>query len=165
MWEIQVPGIINSNQEAPLKHLAFFLALLITSLPAFAGEKVKGSNFLVVDQQTWPTGDGTGYWMYRSEGIGQTTGGPIETAPVECNGAGYWDQGGSWGEGICVHGVGEDVFVDAWQREKGKQAGTWKLLSGKGKYAGITGEGTYVVTTLPGDRNVSVWEGEMTLAK
>jgi hypothetical protein len=85
--------------------------------------------------------------------------------PLECGGAGYWDKDGSWGEGICVYGAGENTRVTAWKQDKGKKAGTWRILSGTGTYAGMTGEGTYVSTSLAGSRTMSEWEGEITLAK
>lgn len=147
-----------------MKSLAFFLTLLV-SLPAFAGEKVKGVNFLVVDQQTWPTGEASGYWMYQGKGVQQTREGGSDTGPLECSGAGYWDKDGSWGEGICVYGVGENTRITSWKQEKGQKAGKWKILNGAGTYAGMTGEGTYVSTSLAAGRTMSEWEGEITLAK
>jgi hypothetical protein len=37
-------------------------------------------------------------------------------------------------------------------------------LSGTGKYAGITGQGTYKATPVPEDRQISEFEGEVTLS-
>ena len=95
----------------------------------------------------------------------QTAEGPFGTGPIECNGAGFWDKDGSWGEGICRHGTDEESRVSYWKRVKGQKAGQWKLLSGTGKYAGMTGQGTYVSTRLPEGRVVSEWEGEISLAQ
>ncbi len=148
-----------------MKRLAIFFALLLVSHPAFAGEKVKGTNFLVVDQQTWQTGEGSGYWMYQGKGVQQTLEGLPGAGPLECSGAGYWDKEGSWGEGISVYGAGENTRVTSWKQDKGQKAGKWKILSGTGTYAGMTGDGTYVSTSLAGGRSMSEWEGEIELAK
>jgi hypothetical protein len=144
-----------------LKNLAIALTLLIVPLPAFAGEKVQGTNYLVVERQTWPTGESSGYWMYQGKGVQQTLEGAPDTGPVECVGSGYWDQDGSWGEGICVFGSGANTRVTSWKQDKGRNAGTWTILSGTGTYAGMTGEGSYVTTTLPEGRSMSEWEGEI----
>ena len=41
----------------------------------------------------------------------------------------------------------------------------WENLSGTGKFAGMTGQGTYVSKPLPDGRHMSEWEGEVTLAE
>ncbi len=149
-----------------MQRLMLFLVLLLIPLTAIAGEKVSGTDFYVVDEQSWETGDGSGYWMWHGKGVSQIHEGPLETVAVECHGAGFWDNDGSWGEGICVNGAGDDTRMLHWKTEKSqKMMGQWKILSGTGKYAGITGGGTYKDQNLSGGRSLTEWEGEVTLAE
>ena len=71
----------------------------------------------------------------------------------------------SVGEGICVHGAGDDTFVLRWEAIPGGKSNSWKVLSGKGKYAGIAGKGTATTKKLPGNRRISDLVGELELAK
>ena len=148
-----------------MQRLMSFLVLLLFPLTAIAGEKVSGTDFFVVDDQSWETGDGSGYWIWHGTGIKQVNEGPFETQAIECHGAGYWDKEGSWGEGICVEGTGDDIIMSSWKEEKGQEVHQLKYLSGTGKSAGITGGGTYTSQSLPGGRNIAEWEGEVTLAE
>ena len=148
-----------------MKRLMLFLVLLLFPGTAFAGEKVSGTSFYVVDLQKWETGDGSGYWMSHAEGVANFTEGPLETSPSECHGAGFRDQEGSWGEGICVIGTGADTRKIHWKRDKGEKVGHWKNLTGTGKFAGMTGEGTYKTKWWSDGRQVTEWDGEVTLAK
>jgi hypothetical protein len=148
-----------------MKRVALILVLLLFPLTAVAGEMVKGTIYFVADQQSWKTGEGTGYWIWHGNGISQSVEGPLGTGTVECHGAGYWDGNGSWGEGICVHGAGDDTRTTGWKRDKGQKVGQWKNLFGTGKFAGITGGGSYTSTPLPGDRSLTEWDGEVTLAE
>jgi hypothetical protein len=165
-----------------------FVVLLLFPLTAVAGEKISGTNFFVVDGQEWETGDGSGYWMWHGTGVSRTLEGPGDTNAIECHGAGFWDEEGSWGEGICVETIGEDgagfwdeegswgegicvetigedTVTSDWKEEKGQDVGQWNFLSGTGKYAGVTGGGTYKSQSLPGGRSISEWEGEVTFAE
>jgi len=146
-----------------MKTILALSAVLLLTVPAIAGEKVTGTNYMVVDQQSWKTGDKTGYWMMHATGVSETVGGNLGRSAVECHGAGYWGAGGPWGEGICVHGTGDDTRTSTWKRGKGQEPGVWKFIGGTGKFKGITGEGTYMPTNLPGKRIVSDWKGEINL--
>ncbi len=148
-----------------MKRLMLILVLMLFPLTAIAGEKVSGTTFYVTDQQNWETGDGSGYWIWHGDGVQHSAEGPLGTSSIECHGAGFWSKDGSWGEGICVIGAGDDTRTIHWKRDKGEKVGHWKHLIGTGKYAGMTGEGTYEGHSLPGGRRVNNWEGEVTLAK
>ncbi len=148
-----------------MQRLMLFLVLLLFPLTAIAGEKVSGTDFFVDDGQEWETGDGSGYWMWHGKGVSQSREGPPERDATECHGAGGWDKDGSWGEGICVEGAGDDTRTVHWKRDKGQEVGQYKYMSGTGKYAGITGGGTYKNQELPGGHSVSEFEGEVTLAE
>ena len=67
-----------------MKRLMLFLVLFLFPLTAIAGEKIKGTNFYVVDNQSWKTGEGTGYWIWHGNGILNSALGPsrhIATSP------------------------------------------------------------------------------------
>ena len=128
-----------------MKTLMVFLVLLLLPLTAIAGEKVKGTTYFVVDQQGWQTGEGTGYWIWHGNGISQSVEGPLGTVPSECHGAGFWDENGSWGEGICIHGDGDDTRTVHWKRDKGQKVGQWTNVLGTGKFAGMTGGGAHIL--------------------
>jgi len=142
-----------------------WLLAICLSLPAMAGERVRGTSFFMVDDQGWETGADTGYWIWHGNGIQNSTEGPLGTNPIECHGAGFWDANGSWGEGICRSGSGDDIRTIRWWREKGEKIGYWEDLHGTGKFAGMTGQGTYVSKPLPDGRQMSEWEGEVTMAQ
>ena len=148
-----------------MKRLMVFLVLLLFPLTAIAGEKISGTIFFVEDEQSWETGDGSGYWMWHGKGVSQMHEGPLESTATECHGAGFWDKDGSWGEGICVDTAEDGTATSDWKMDKGQEVGQWKYLSGTGKYAGITGGGTYKEQSLPGGHSVSEFEGEVTLAE
>jgi hypothetical protein len=149
-----------------MKRAMTFLAVMLFPLAALAGETASGTNYFVVDSQSWQTAEKTGYWMWHGNGIQQAVSGPFAgTFPIDCHGAGFWDADGSWGEGICVIGSGDDVRKVHWKRDKGEQIGRWKTLSAIGKFAGKIGQGTYKSTDLPDGRSMSEWEGEYTAAE
>ena len=148
-----------------MKRLMLFLVLLLFPLIAFAGDKVKGTSFFVTDNQNWKTGEKTGYWAFHGKGVANSVEGPLGTVRIECHGAGFWNANGSGGEGICLHGADTDTWTSSWKRDMGQKVGQWKILSGTGKFAGITGEGSYTPMKVSEDRHVSEWEGEVSLAK
>ena len=148
-----------------MKRVTLILVLLLFPLTATAGEMIKGTSYFVVDQQSWKTGEDSGYWIWHGNGVANSLEGPLGTEPVECHGAGFWDKDGAWGEGICVYGDGDDTRTNGWTRGKGQKVGQWKALLGTGKFAGVTGGGTYTPTRVPGGRHISEWEGEVTLAE
>ncbi|MCP4330237.1 MAG: hypothetical protein GY791_17570 [Alphaproteobacteria bacterium] len=148
-----------------MKRMTLAVILMLFPLTALAGEKVSGTNFLVSETDNWQTGENSGYWVFEGTGVSHSPDSVFGTEAIECHGAGFWDESGTWGEGICLHGDGDDTRTSSWKRDQGKSVGHWKLLSGTGKYAGIAGQGTFRPTQLSGGRTVSEWEGEITLAE
>ena len=148
-----------------MRRFALYLVLALIPQTALAAEKVKSTDFFVVDQQDWETSDNAGYWIWHGKGVSQPHAGPLESEIIECHGAGFWDADDSWGEGICVHGEGDDTRTSSWKREKGQKMGQWKILSGTGKFQGMTGEGTYKPTRLAGDHHIAETEGEVTMGQ
>ena len=148
-----------------MKFILFILMFVLIPFTTLAGDKVKGNNYLSADTQVWETGDGMGYWIVHSKGVSHSTEGPLGNLPIECTGTGGWDKEGSWAEGVCTQGAGDDTAIHDWKTDKGQKVGQWKYLSGTGKYKGIKGGGTYTHTDLPAGRGMSEWEGEVSLAK
>jgi hypothetical protein len=136
---------------------------LVLSVPATAGEKIKGTTYYAVEAQNIKTGEKTGYWIWHGKGISSPVAGPVGSHPVDCHGAGFWDADGAWSEGTCVHTVNDDSYIAHWKRERGQKVGQFKYLSGTGKFEGITGGGTYETAQRFPDRQSTDWEGEMTL--
>jgi hypothetical protein len=52
-----------------MKCLVLILALSLFPLTASAGEKAKGTNFFVVNSESWETSETMGYWMWHGNGI------------------------------------------------------------------------------------------------
>ena len=148
-----------------MKFILLILTFVLIPFTVLAGDKIKGTNFFTEDTQAWETGDGTGYWIWHAKGIEHPTEGPLGTNPIECHGAGFWDKEGSWGEGICIIGAGDDTHTSHWKYDKGQEVGKSKYVSGTGKYIGIKGEVTIKNNKLPAGRSMSEWEGEVSLAK
>lgn len=146
-----------------MKRTMLILAMLVLPLSANAGEKVKGTNFFVVEEQNFATGEETGYWLWHGKGVTRKVEGPVESHAIDCHGAGFWDSDGAWGEGICVHTVGDDTFMDHWKNLKGQEGGEFKWMNGTGKFAGISGGGTFKTQQQLSGRLIVDWEGEMTL--
>ena len=158
-----------------IRPIAFALASLLAT-SAMAGEMVSGTNYYLTEVKQWKTGVWSGYWMFSSKGISEAKQGPLPTVPVECHGAGSWDAEKMWGNGICINGKGRDTWTLRWAVDEGqsfqstaidnyKRTGKWQVVSGSGKYAGMTGSGTYTSSDLPDNRRVTMWEGEVELAK
>jgi len=148
-----------------MKRFALYLVLALIPQTALAAEKVTGTDFFVVEQEDWETGDDAGFWIWHGKGVSQPHTGPLESEAIDCHGAGFWDDDKYWGEGICVHGEGDDTRTSSWKKAKGEERGQWKILTGTGKYEGMTGQGTYKSTPLAGDYQVSEVEGEITMGQ
>ena len=144
-----------------MKH---FIAILLSIAPmaAQAEENFKATNTYVTETKAWPVDQTTGYWMVAFKGISQVIEGPIDTMGVECHGAGFWGPEGLEGNGICVHGEGDDTFILRFDSQP--SGNTWTILSGTGKYLGVSGAGTAVTEALPGNRRISRLAGKVTLS-
>ena len=148
-----------------MRKLLISLAICMAPTLVHAGEKFAATNYYVTETKAWPTQEKAGYWMVKFSGVSETTAGPVGTLPVECNGAGFWSKTGATGNGICIHGSGDDTFILRWDATPGSKPNSWKILSGKGKYKGLTGQGTAITEKLPGNRRISKLVGEVKLAE
>ena len=144
--------------------LRIFIILGIILTPAIvqSAEKFSATNTYITESRLWPTDDKSGYWMIEFSGVSQVTTGPIDTMAVECHGAGFWGASGLDGNGICLHGVGDDTFILRFDTNSPNN--TWRILSGTGKYSELTGNGVATTEKLPGNRRISTLEGEVSLS-
>ena len=145
-----------------MNKLSLAFCVLIYPPLALAGEQIEGTNYYIDRGKQWSTGDQSGYWISDNKGVSDITTGPLEPVAVECHGGGFWDAGGVWGEGICIYGEGDDTYIMAFQLQKGQDS-TWRFVHGSGKYAGITGSGTFNTSRLGASRRVTHWKGEVEL--
>lgn len=141
------------------KLIAFVFALV--PMAASAAEKFEATNTYVTETQLWPVDESSGYWMVKFQGVSQVTEGPIESMAVECHGAGFWGSKGLAGNGICMHGDGEDTFILRFDTEP--NGNTWQILSGSGRYQDLSGAGTAITEALPGNRRITKLVGDVTL--
>jgi len=159
--EARFTGEAGTHTEIDIMKTFIALVLTLAPMAAPAAEKFAATNTYVTESQTWPVDDTSGYWMVAFKGVSQVTEGPVETMAVQCNGAGFWGPDGLDGNGICVHGDGDDTFILRFDSQPG--GNTWEILSGAGKYEGLTGAGTAVTEALPGNRRISRLTGEVSL--
>ena len=149
---------------------------IVLASSALAGELISGTNTYVTEQRTWKTGEHSGYYMYDSTGTFKAHSGLMPNSPVECHGAGFWTPEEIMGEGICIFGEVPHRWTVAFKMasgekfnaqtiEKYKRHGTWTVVSGTGKYVGMTGTGSFVTTPTVAGRKTTQWEGEVELLK
>ncbi|MGC1261378.1 hypothetical protein [Jannaschia helgolandensis] len=146
-----------------MKVLILALIGASTIATAVAAEKVSGNNYMLADVKAWPTGETTGYWMSSTKGVRVSDDPDALPEPTECDGAGYWDANGDWGEGICRYGDATDFVLSSYKVEKGAKTGVWEILQAGGKYEGLTGSGTFESTRGQRGASVSAWEGEVSM--
>ena len=149
-----------------IKTIASTLTLVAALSPIanVAAENANGQNYLVPDNQSWPTGLEQGFYQSNGSGVSNIINGPTETAAINCHGAGFWGVKGNRGEGICLHGSGGNTYTSTYKIDQGSKEGRWEIVGGTGKYKGIGGQGTFVLSSLPGKRAISTWQGEINLA-
>jgi len=159
-----------------MKWLVAAALSVVLANSAMAGEMISGTNNYVTEERTWKTGDVSGYYMYDSTGNFEAQSGTIPNGPVECHGAGFWTAEEINGEGICIFGEAPNrwtvAFVmdphnqfSAQTAETYRRRGTWTVVSGTGKYVGITGSGNFVTGPVVDGRKTTQWEGEVELPK
>jgi hypothetical protein len=159
-----------------MKCLVFAAFGVALAGPALAGELISGINDYVTEQRTWKTGEFSGYYMYDSNGTFRARTGSIPDSPVECHGAGFWTAEEIKGDGICIFGEAPHRWTVAFEMapdnkfraqtaEKYRRRGTWSVVTGTGKYVGMTGTGSFVTGPVVNGRKTTEWAGEVELPK
>ena len=68
--------------------------------------------------------------------------GPAVDGPARCLGSGFGFQDGTNTiSGICIFGEGGDTFTMQWKAGERGEANTWEIITGSGRYDGMTGSG------------------------
>ena len=143
-----------------------FAACLVVSFtaPAIAQTKGGGNGFYAVDSiEEQVMQDGSMIVTVHQKGFvtGNTPTNPFGTSVQDCTGRVKVAADGTEGE---VHGscIGVDRFGDVfyiWFKTDGMD-GTWGLMGGTGKFAGMSADGTSRQLTEWSDgRNIISWEG------
>lgn len=149
-----------------MKKLIFTItATVLMAVGADAGEKFVATNYYVTKTNAMPIDEKSGFWIAKFEGISNVSSGPVDTMAVSCDGAGFWDINGVSGQGICVHGTDDDTFTLRWEALPGAVENQWEILSGKGKYLNLTGQGIAKTQKLSGNRRITTLEGIMVSAE
>jgi hypothetical protein len=161
------PGVFD------MKILAM-ISLILFGIPALAAEPVKGTSSSSSEIRMWKTGENSGYYVYGSEGTSAWEAGPFEDMPIECHGAGFWSPTEVLGEGICIFGAEPDQWTVVQQMVEGSnlwsektnlsdRTGDWNVVHGTGRYAGMTGSGTFTARDLENGKRITEIEGEVEL--
>ncbi|MDH3667945.1 MAG: hypothetical protein OEN23_13545 [Paracoccaceae bacterium] len=158
-----------------MRILALTMAGILLAAPSNAGELISGTNSYETTERWWMTTDGSGYYMYDSEGQIEMKTGPLPDGPVECHGAGFWSPRRIQGEGVCIFGAPPHrwtvtFIMDPESRvaktaEGYQRRGTWMVANGSGKYLGMTGSGTFITDDVVDMKKTTHWEGEVELPK
>lgn len=148
-----------------------FAGFFLVSAAAQAGELIAGTNTYDATERWWTTSDGSGYYMYDSEGQIEMKAGSLPDGPVECHGAGFWSPERIMGEGICIFGAPPDrwtviFIVDPASRlqhstEGYQRRGKWTVVNGSGNFFGMTGSGSYMTGPVVDRKKTTHWEGEI----
>ena len=156
-----------------MQSLTVFLAAALLALPASAAELISGTNTYTTVERWWMTTDGSGYYMYDSEGQFEAKTGPIPNGPVECHGAGFWSPKMIDGEGVCIFGAPPHRWTVQFKNyleprtstrtEAFRPNGHWTVVNGSGKYLGMTGSGTFVSGPTVDMKKTTYWQGEVEL--
>lgn len=154
------------------------IAMLAAGLsgPAVAGELFSGSHTYRGTTQPWMPAPGAGYAAFESVGTYTPDAGPIPKSRVECRGASFWTSDISEASGVCVFGELPDRWMLRYRmtdrelreqrRERFGRRGEWTIVGGVGRYAGITGSGTYLAKSgvaEEGGLYKTMWQGEVTI--
>ena len=52
-----------------MRALGLVMGGILLPVAAMPADKVSGTNYLLADTQSWPTGETTGYWINSSKGV------------------------------------------------------------------------------------------------
>lgn len=122
--------------------LRIILLLAIAGMPASAGEqRIEINNIYPLNQENFDLGDHIFHLTDNTGGF-EVIEGPMEDGPVRCVGSGFgFEDGTNSITGICVFGEGDDTFTMRWKAGEQGAANTWDIITGTGRYTGMTGSG------------------------
>lgn len=155
------------------------LAVLATllSAPAIAGEEFSGTHTYRFEQETWSPMADAGWRTVTMTGDYVPISGPIPAGKIQCRGTNYWHGSIREADGVCVFGEGADIWMLRYHMtrtdtasqtaERFRRIGEWKVVSGTGRWRGITGSGFYWAEEGYGADGTwrTRWGGEVTIPK
>ena len=154
--------------------LAVLFAAL--ALPASAEALFSGTHTYRPDYDLWLPVPAAGWVTSVMVGEYEPRSGPIPAGRIECRGGVFWNKSIRESNGVCVFGEKPDTWMLRYQATETNRAkrttpqgyipvGKWTAVEGTGRYAGITGSGTYLAEGPVGDdgKYRTRWEGAITL--
>ena len=116
--------------------------LVILCVPASAEQqRIEINNIYPLNQENFDLGD---HIFHLTDNMGgfEVVEGPMDDGPARCLGSGFGFKDGTNSiTGICVFGEGEDTFTMRWKAGEKGGANTWEIITGTGRYDGMTGSG------------------------
>ena len=121
-----------------------WISLLLATLgvPASADEqRIEINNVYPLNQENFDLGDHIFHLTDNTGGF-EVIEGPVDGGPARCLGSGFgFEDGTNSINGICVFGEGDDTFTMRWKAGEKGEANTWEIVTGTGRYEGMTGSG------------------------
>lgn len=114
---------------------------LLSATCAAAQEAIELNNIYPINEERFQLPDSI-YFTQDNLGYFEVIAGPFEEGPARCIGGGFGQQNGMNSiAGICIFGEGEDTFTMTWKAGEQGAANRWIIVSGTGRYDGMTGQG------------------------
>jgi hypothetical protein len=123
--------------------LAVFMLFAGATGQAATCSGVNINNALLFESNELADGTTLSTLRLSSVHVSEDTSSPLHLAAGECSGA---DRDG-------------DVYNEQWNLAPGAEKGSWKLVGGSGKYAGISGSGWWQVIMSEGKMAAVQWVG------
>ena len=125
-----------------MRALQIVSLLAILGVPASADQqRIEINNIYPLNQENFDLGDHI-FHLTDNRGGFEVVEGPMDDGPARCLGSGFgYEDGTNSITGICVFGEGEDTFTMRWKAGEKGAANTWEILTGTGRYDGMTGSG------------------------
>lgn len=116
--------------------------LAILGVPASAEQqRIEINNVYPMNQENFDLGDQIFHQVDNKGGF-EVVEGPMDDGPARCLGSGFgFKDGTNTITGICIFGEGEDTFTMRWKSGEKGAANTWEIITGTGRYDGMTGSG------------------------
>ena len=125
---------------APRNMIAALIGLAAAGA-ALADEDIEINNIYPINSELFQLSD-QAFYTQDNEGHFEVLKGPFEEGPARCIGSGFVQKDGVTDvEGICIFGEAGNSFTMKWQAGAQGLANKWHIVSGTGRYKGMTGTG------------------------
>lgn len=124
----------------PRPLIAALLGLAVSSA-AQAEEDIELNNIYPTNSELFMLSD-RAFYTQDNKGHFEVVKGPFEEGPARCIGSGFVLKDGVTDvEGICIFGEADNSFTMKWEAGAQGAANAWTIVSGTGRYEGMTGAG------------------------